>query len=150
MNAKPWAIVGVLLLGVILGGYVVDATGQPIPIPGYQVPVDSLPPHPSQIVSVSAEATFSTSGQVVPVYSVPQDRWLVITEFRRSDASSSYLADLVQDYGGVVTLKLSHRFNVAFDSRTGLAFAPGSSVALRSVNGGASVAPFAFVGYLVR
>ncbi len=159
MNAKPWAVVGVLLLGAILGGYVVDATGQPMPIPAYQFPVDSLPPHPSQIATASADWPLPL-GPTPPVdhiaYTVPIDRWFVVTDIYRSGGGEFEFVEVIGTNSDVkISLGLNGgaHFNISKRGpNPGIVFRPGSQVVFRYQGGGnpGDRLTYYFGGYLVR
>jgi hypothetical protein len=82
------------------------------------------------------------TGVVMPIYAVPTGRWLVITHFGTPSAQ------LLRVVAGVATVvvdtELSH-----FNPTTGIAFPPGSTVALRSTSAQtSSYSQYHFTGYL--
>ena len=72
--------------------------------------------------------------ELVTLFEVPEDSWFVLTDFQAWTIHIN-LMDLVQDLQGVVTVKRSRRVlekTGGYFSTTGIAFVPGSLVALRN------------------
>ena len=108
---------------------------------------------------------FVASGQKVVVYTVPSDRWLIMTEvFTDSDGNESRMGsafDLVQeDSTGNDTTKLALRFlrtllsasaPERLSTAVGLKFAPGTSVVLKNAPGASGqTLGWNLIGYLAR
>ncbi len=121
-----------------------------------------LLPSPSDLVTIdtqnvsgadSAGVTIAPVSHVV-LYQVPIDRWLVLTRIQATGPFAAYLnIDLVEDFGGTLTSKSNgYCFpgTAEFQYPMGVAFQPGSSVALRNRNTSASLwVPANMTGYLV-
>ncbi len=104
----------------------------------------SWPPHPSQIVNITNDVTGGQSlgmcvrkNSFLPLYSVPKDRWLVVTDLIVEEWNSDeagYLF-LIQEKGADFQIKLDNKFvGLAapgpYHSPVGLTFEPGSTVGL--------------------
>jgi len=164
MNKSTWIVPATLVVGVLLGGYLAaPAGGQIAQAPGYQFPVESLPPHPSQIVNLDGapDILFSSVGH--NVYTVPNDHWLVVTDVMCR--SSKMFPRLIERFGGVDTTVISEHFLDGYPtdlttrftndhgrhSAVGWAFRPGSTVVIRMISAtGSSTVPYNITGYLIR
>ena len=96
------------------------------------------------------------SASPLVLYQVPTDRWLLITDFETSGGT----CQLVEIDGATETVKRGPFFfnsgaggPVPFEglhSSVGLAFAPGTQVALRNTSGVDTVVAFTLTGHLTR
>jgi len=148
-------IVVALVVGLLVGGYfVAPAGGQVAQVPGYQFPVDSLPPHPSQIVNLTGVAGPLAPGTSTPIYQVPVGSWLVVTDARLRETGGETRLDLIEVFGGTTTTKISWQFiggtNQRHDSRVGWTFRPGSTVGLFNPDTANISGRYIVTGYLVR
>jgi hypothetical protein len=142
---------GLLALGLVLGGYLAtSAQGQPVAQDGHR----GWPPRPQDIVNIDDfQAPATPSPQSFPMFTVPANRWLVVTDFAVS--VSTPLGQLVQALGGVETVKFTPS-NVnrqgapyAYSSPVGIVFEPSSTVAFRQA-AGANITTASLTGYLTR
>ncbi len=109
------------------------------------------PPHASRMVQLdhrSNPVPPISPGSVAVVYSVPVDKWLVITDTTLSTSNSD--TTVCENLAGVHT----YRFNadsLITSAPLGATFAPGTDVVIKNENGTStvSVSSYAFVGYLV-
>ena len=150
-SARALGLAAVLATGVVLLGAVGPA------------PVASRPA--SNVVNVDSMAFHSAlEGGFVPigsseplvVYEVPRGFWLLVSDI---EVAGSFGVALVEVAGPVLTTKRGPRFNSdpadpsgagVYHSSVGLAFAPGSQVALRNVTGTEQTAAFTLTGQLTR
>ena len=113
------------------------------------------PPKPEDIVII----TDKHIGSYDVVYTVPSDRWLVITDAEYY-AYNNREADLLEALRGVETVKRhcvflgSHYQHMnscdgPFSSAVGLAFAPGSQVVFSNQQGTVGTYSYALTGYLI-
>ena len=136
-----------LVVGMLVGDRrwgEADAQVRPIPF----VPRDAefaWPPRAWDVVNMGGEIVTSTPDEIVPVYSVPQEKWFVLTSFFAVNAGGF---DLVELYAGTETVKTLAGF-VPHNDLLGLAFRPGSEVGLRYPSS-ASNHQWNFSGYLSR
>ncbi|MFH0944650.1 MAG: hypothetical protein V2A76_05580 [Planctomycetota bacterium] len=100
------------------------------------------PPSPEGMVQLGGEHAFINS-DTLPVHRVPYGRWLVVTMFYGANYQ------LVEDLGGIETLKYSNRTTTYELSKhtAGIAFRPGSQVLLRHTTT-SSVEYWSLAGYL--
>ena len=120
------------------------------------VNVDSLSVAPS----LGGMVGVPWGGGAVTIYTVPADRWLVITNWRQN---GSGLTSLAEDLSGVLTVKRAGTWGITpniggggttdsadYAPPLGIAFQPGSNVVLQETNGGSGTTwvRFTFTGYL--
>jgi hypothetical protein len=104
------------------------------------------PPHASNILNLDSTSVANPNGYVslnpgtsVMVYTVPSDRYLVLTDFEITEIGANMIS-LFEDANGSTTVKRGFYFNQRlpqtalqpYHSAVGLTFAPGSSVVLRN------------------
>jgi hypothetical protein len=139
-------IVGVALMGAVDPA---PAAGRPGP---NVVNIDSM------AFSSHLEGGFVPIGTADPLvlYDVPRGFWLLVTDV---ELAGSFGVSLVEIDGHVLTTKRGPRFNSdpadpsgagAYHSSVGLAFAPGSQVALQNVSGTQQAPAFTLTGHLTR
>jgi hypothetical protein len=103
---------------------------------GYLSPSTEWPPiDPSDMFDTTGTALLTDSGQTYTIYSVPSDRWLVLTQ---SIITGSHFA-LLEDFGGTQSEKPT--IFLPGGQLVGIVFHPGSSVVLRNDE------QFGFVNY---
>src|SRR5690606_26064013 len=117
------------------------------------------PPPPERIVNVTGEHTFGKGKSTLDVYTVPDDAWLIVTDFRRIDTGNldPELVLQMRPAGakeGVTVLFFEFsrgEFGSDFGGPVGLRFEPGSTVVLQRNEPGSARQPsrYALVGYLV-
>jgi hypothetical protein len=107
------------------------------------------PPHASNIFNLDSASAAAPSGGITSgagsstvLYTVPSDRYLVLTDAEiTANNSGPTEVSLVEDLGGVVTIKRGPSWNQqastyqpvqGLHSSVGLTFAPGSQIALRN------------------
>ena len=150
-STRALGLAVVLVLGVALMGAVGPA------------PAASRPA--SSVVNVDSMAFHSPlGGGFVPVgaadplvvYEVPRGFWLLVTDV---EIAGSFSVSLVEIAGPMLTTKRGPRFNSdpadpsgagAYHSSVGIAFAPGSQVALRNLSGAELSVAFTLTGQLTR
>lgn len=116
------------------------------------------PPRPDDIVNVVGEYVFGKGRTKYDIYTVPDDKWLVMTEFRRIHTGNldPELDLLMRSAGGgddvvVLPSKFSETaFASNIGSGVGLKFPPSSTVALQRNERGSAPqrSQYFFVGYL--
>lgn len=176
VHVRSVALGAVVALGLIIlpGMQQLVPTGssyQPGGAPGV-----AFGPAPEDIVNIDSGNFEGQSsrinlemGEMVPIYTVPDDRWLVVTQWEANVSQwSSNLVSLVEDHYGEITVKRNHRFlSVTRESqeqgaidvatgeksygRVGLVFRPGSNVSLVNLTLTASYdadVAFHMTGYL--
>lgn len=133
-----------------------DADGQVPPL----LRPPSFPPHPADIVNLDGSSTFTeVAGFDHVAFSVPNGKWLVVTDVRTRGETSSLR--IVQRAGGSDTNKLSGKWTSGPNgtgerqSAIGYAFPPASSVVVKIdpvPNGstGSSKVDWNLVGYLAN
>jgi len=143
------AVIGACLIGAQVvstptGASLVSVVSSAAGLPGTSVVnIDSASLDPTEGVIVSYEP--------VVVYQVPQGRWLLLTDYEVLGATT----ELVEIAESVVTVKRGYYFTSGgvegrpYHSATGLAFAPGSQVAIQAPYGPTTVR-FTLSGYLTR
>ncbi len=108
------------------------------------------PNHPGNIIVINGKELIS-AGDGVVVYSVPGERWLVLTDVEASWPSSSGRPVLSERMGTVSTDKRADFLDDAFHSSTGLVFRPGAQVILREDSQKSSVnVSYSLTGSLVK
>lgn len=157
LSAASFLAVGVVLAMSFstLGRSQGRAHAEPFPrIPGHR-----WPPLPENIVTHSDEVLtgqipgsgFSiAAGATVPIYGVPADKWLVITQFDWNPqcCDKAYIVELL---GGTSTPVLDPKSGMTENTPPlGWTFRPGSEVGAFAVGpGGVNAVSFSFTGYLV-
>ena len=150
-SARVLGLAVVLIVGVALIG----AVG---PAPPGSGPASNVVNVDSMAFSGGLEGGFVPLGTAEPLvlYAVPRGFWLLVTDV---EVAGSFGVAVVEIAGPVVTTKRGPRFNSdpgdpsgggAYHSSVGLAFAPGSQVALRNVSGTEQLAAFTLTGHLTR
>jgi len=135
MNTRRAACVLILvLIGVVLGTLTAGRAGG-------QMSMTSISGHPGDIVNIDTdEITGIPAGQLlipaqssVPIYQVPNNRWLIITTIQ---SYCPYPVQLVEEKAGVRRVLRGAFANgfwgdafLTYTSSTGLCFSPGSTVA---------------------
>lgn len=115
----------------------------------------SWPPPPERIVNVNGEHTFGRGRSTCDVYTVPEDSWLIVTDFRRIDTGNldpELDLQMRQRKARSGETVLYFEFSTSpFSSPTGLRFEPGSTVVLERNEPGSSKQPsrYSLIGYLV-
>ena len=153
--STPASLTLVLLAASIAGALSAHTTGQETaPIP----PI-AWPPTPDRIVNVAGEHTFGRGESTHDIFSVPDDSWFVVTDFRRIETGNlDPELDLMMrrsgEKKGIVVLY--HEFSETsfgsdFGGPVGLRFAPSSTVVLQRNEPGSTKQPsrYSMVGYLV-
>ena len=87
------------------------------------------PPAPTRIINLSSVATMNP-GDVQSVYQVPLDAWLVVTDADKVSVRVDIGDFGVMSQGGYQHLLNATDFFDGYHSATGIAFAPGSQVAV--------------------
>lgn len=109
------------------------------------------PPKADTIINVAGKDSLATGAAPVPMYQVPANRWFVLTSFWEAQSNGTH--EIVEIDGGQVTTKLFawHTHLTDTGSYHGVAFAPGSTVALRHQGTGGSPnnIHWSATGYLV-
>src|SRR5262245_10398806 len=115
---------GLLLgLGLALGGIGIGAFSSGL-APAQTAPrtpvvvVAGWPPAAKDLVNVEVHVGIAPADQDVVLYTVPSDRWLVVTKatkdtqyYQQTTNTNGYLpADLVEDLGGVQTTKIGESY----------------------------------------
>ena len=147
-------VAGLLAVGLLVGGYVVErAVGQST---AFSRILPTWPPPPPLMVDRQGFATVSGSTYQT-ILDVPNGYWFVLTDFS-FPATSPYNATALQlgeEFGGVFTVRADlSKFQwldtteCRFQSATGIAFQPGSKVRLYNV-ASSVYASWNIVGYLV-
>ncbi len=143
-----------LCAGLVLAGNLAVGQGQDEPV------AQSWPPEPGrQIVNENGLAGFAKKGRQEVIYSVPEDSWLVITDFRTIKKLKELYPepDLLNRKEGakkgslVLPWQLSApSFNSNMGSAIGLKFEPGSDVVLQRSRAGTTSMScyYFFAGYL--
>lgn len=116
---------------------------------------NAWPPRPQDIVNIDTLVQTTTWPPTV-VYSVPANRYLVITDIVSAMSVSGSTADLIEDFVTSINVKLDAQFLVmgssspgrVYKPTLGLVFSPGSNVAFFS-NGGPAGFRVNITGYLV-
>lgn len=117
------------------------------------------PPPPARIVNEVGERSFTKGQTQADVYSVPEDQWFILTEFRRIHTSAlDPELDLMMRVSGreeevlVVPYRFTETdFTTGFGSVLGLKFPPSSTVVLRRNERSSATqkSQYLLVGYLV-
>jgi hypothetical protein len=159
----PRLILG-MVVGLLVGSAIVMASVAPAPqVSALKV---AWPPRPEEIVNVhwgNLGLPQVPVGTPAVVYSVPADRWLVITQ---ASVRAGCDMDLCEDLGGSLTVKrrypaTSNPFLEVDPSNAGplgWAFKPGSNVVVRNSGSGGSncalpsgsVVVVSLIGYLAH
>ncbi len=148
------SLLAILFIALIASGVASQEDWRSNPTSG-----SSWPPRPHDIVNVVGENVFGKGRTKIDIYTVPDDKWLVMTEFRRIHTGNldPELDLLVRPAdSGTETLVVPAKFTeTAFASSfggvgVGVKFPPGSTVVLqRNERGSASQKSQHFlVGYL--
>ncbi len=125
------------------------SNGNPhIPIPP-EIKGSPSPVPPENFIVLNGLKLIASGGADV-VYSVPSDRWLVLTDMEANWPTGGTPV-LSERMGGLTTDKRTNFLGTAYHSFTGIAFQPGSQVVLRetSLHSPVNVA-FSFTGMLVK
>jgi len=151
MNKSNWIVPATLVIGILVGGYFAStAGGQIAQAPGYQFPVESLPPHPSQVVNLAALNMHMGGGQKAVIYNVPATHWFVAAAWRLSSNQTSMLESSGSTEKLLITnTQYSHEMRPT-GGPTGVAFHPGTQVMLRNDYTGIQQVSYSIAGYLVR
>ena len=143
-----------LAVGLVLAGNFAEGQGQT------EAPDRVWPPLPAKnIVNETGVANFRKRGDAEVIYTVPEDRWLVLTDYRTIKQLKELFPEpnLISRVAGakqgtlVIPWQLSApSFNSG--SAVGLRFPPGSEVVLeRDASGTAKLSCFYFIaGYLTN
>jgi hypothetical protein len=149
-----------VVAGALLAGAQVVSRSQPIEALA-AAPVASpavAGPAPSSVVNIDSfsfassqnfgEVTISAVDPLV-LFEVPAGRWLLITD---CEISGGPFFDLVEIAGPTLTTKRGSQFTIlpAYHSSVGLAFAPGTKLAIRNSAGSEQIGAFTLTGYLTR
>jgi hypothetical protein len=163
MHRNALAVAGVLVVGLVGAGYVVDrASGQ---VTASSRPDFTWPPPPQNMVDRQGSSTVNGQSYET-IFDVPSGYWFVMTDYHswNNGSSSAYFPftfQLGEDLGGTFTTRMDFwkmqwstigtgTGEVRFQSATGIAFHPGSKVRLFNVNLlGTYSLSWSFVGYLV-
>lgn len=154
-SARVLGLAVVLVLVLVVGVALMGAVG---PAPAASGPASNVVNVDSMAFSAGLEGGFVRLGTAEPLvlYEVPRGFWLLVTDV---EVAGSFDVALVEIAGPVVTTKRGPRFNSdpgdpsgggAYHSSVGMAFAPGSQVALRNVSGTEQLAAFTLTGHLTR
>ncbi|MFG0319182.1 MAG: hypothetical protein ACF8XB_18050 [Planctomycetota bacterium JB042] len=139
-----------LLVGVLIGGYLTESSVAQSVQTGFGFPVESLPPHPAQVVNLADDGVQLQPGQKVSIYSVPATHWLVVSAWNLDTNQRS----LLESSGGNEVLKVVHQANSNAMRHTGgpcgIVFKPGSQVVLRNDMSVSTAESYMITGYLVR
>lgn len=109
-----------------------DPNGSPhMPIPP-EIKGSPSPLPPENFIVINGQKAISSGGAEV-VFTVPNDRWLVLTDIETASAQSASagVAVLSERMGALVTDKRTSFLSSPFHSFVGIAFEPGSAVLLR-------------------
>ena len=150
-STRVLGLVVVLVAGIALMGAV-----EPAPAAGR--PGSNVVNIDSMAFSSHLEGGFVPIGTGDPLvlYEVPRGFWLLVTDV---EVAGSFGVALVEIDGHVLTTKRGPRFNSdpadpsgagAYHSSVGMAFAPGSLVALQNVTGTEQTPAFTLTGHLTR
>jgi hypothetical protein len=137
------------LAALVVAASLCLAVGAQAPSISPVVPLDrSLTVRAADIVNFDGMVTIAKGGGMVVIYTVPPDKYLVVTDV---EFDSSGFVDLMAS--GVV--KRSFPFTdpaTAFHSSIGLAFPPSSTLALRNAAGGfgSDFCNYSLTGYLAN
>jgi hypothetical protein len=140
---------GFLVVGLLIGGYVVDrATGQTSVATR---PLPTWPPLPQDFVDRQGPVTLGMLGYQT-LFDVPSNDWFILTDF--SVFTTPWGSELGEDIGGTFTARIdfsSGQWGTRFNSAVGLAFRPGSKVRLFNPPSSltSTTGSFSIVGYLL-
>lgn len=146
---------------VYLAQWLFDGGPEPVAIAQGPAAPSSWPPAPEMIVNLDSANEPDVSGpdaQILvstssprSVFDVPVDAWFVVTDFKGDIFTALTQVELIESLGGTETVRLSNDdFFERLSSPTGLAFAPGSSVAIRAHSPIQTVpVRYSITGYLV-
>jgi hypothetical protein len=147
-------VAGLLAVGLLVGGYVVERAAGQSTAASRTLP--TWPPPPQLMVDRQGSATVS-GFTYQTILDVPNGYWFVLTDFS-FPASSPYNAtafQLGEEFGAAFTVRADFsKFqwlgtsDCRFQSATGIAFQPGSKVKIYNTIGSV-YASWNIVGYLV-
>ena len=147
-----------LLNWLFTGGEEPCATAQEMSLQEVVVGLERIenrtwPPKPEDMVSI--QGTLVPAGVLTnfPVFTVPVDKWLVVTEGRFDNLAGSKIVeamgeDVTEIFSGKFLTNLSNDNSRGdFVSTTGLSFSPGSQVGIQTSQ--SNTIDYSLIGYLV-
>ena len=151
MNRSNAVGAALLVVGLLLGGLIVERAGAQ----ARTTKIRTWPPEPHDIVNLRGESQGLDDGDSVVVFTVPNDRWLILNDVRicgygqlvggYAAGVSANMFALVEDSSGLITTKLDG----AWPSSAWSGGLPADTTAYYL--GGEGVAPISsVVGYAFR
>lgn len=150
-----------LIALVLSAGFAMFASAQPA-----AAPARGFPPHPSNIVSICGSSSGIGPMSTKLLYTVPADRWLVLTDTRAitQNGGNERNLELVEDAQGTLTVKrafcdaaitipsVTGTWNAPTSAAAGIgpSFAPGSQVVARNYSTTFFEFRYELIGYLVQ
>ncbi len=108
-------------------------------------------PHPEDIVAINGNIDGATAGTPYKLYTVPSNRWLVVTRAQFLQANSDLSDQSLRSVkGGIETTVANDAAFGAIEPVIGLPFEPGSDVVLRYGSGSAGSLKYHLRGYLAK
>lgn len=132
----------------VLLRHAITASPEPWSLAGYLTTSNrsarEWPPLPQDLLNVVGQV-LAPVGEVVPLYTVPGDRWLVVKDLRTTDGGF-----FLHAVTGGTSRDLGYGVGTNNDRIVGTAFSPGSQVAFERRYGISGPADWELHGYFVR